>query len=68
MSELDKGSQNIGLNVESKEGERGPLSSNNANERSPSLNYHFIPDEENLNAAFDVLFNITIRNQKQWND
>ena len=39
MNELDKGSKIIGLNVESKEGERGPLSSSKANKRSPFLEF-----------------------------
>ena len=46
MSELDKGS-NIGIQVESKAGERGPLSSSKANVRSPALDVdqYIFPDE-----------------------
>lgn len=40
MNTLDKGLNNIGVIVESKEGERGPLSSNKANVRSPSLGFN----------------------------
>jgi hypothetical protein len=62
MSKLHKGSKNIGANVESKEGERGPLCSNKANVRSPSLVYTYIPSSENLDKAFDLLFEEVIRN------
>ena len=62
MSELDKGSKNNGLNVESKEGERGPLSSNKAIVRSPSLHYEFASSFERLDKVFDLLFEEVIKN------
>ena len=62
MSELDKGLKNVGKKVESKEGDRGPLSSNKANVRSPSLEYVFTPSIEGLNTAFDILFEEVLRN------
>ena len=55
MNELYKGSQNIGANVESKEGERGPLYSSKANERSPSLgNNNYIFSEETVGALSEL--------------
>jgi hypothetical protein len=48
MSKLDKGSKRIGVKVESKEGERGPLSSNKANVRSPSLGFN--PNDASTSA------------------
>lgn len=56
MEELHKGSNIIGENVESKEGERGPLCSNKANVRSPFLDYSFVASPEKLDKAFDILF------------
>ena len=67
MNELDKGSKNIVLYVESKEGERGPLSSNKANVRSPSLHYEFTSSQERLNKAFDILFDEVIKKDNLWN-
>jgi hypothetical protein len=65
MNELDKGSKNIGANVETKEGERGPLSSNKANVRSPSLSTdrYIFPEETvtALNELGDVLRRIQRR-------
>lgn len=60
MNELDKGSKNIGQHVESKEGERGPLSSSKANVRSPSL--EFTPNTEftSEDAALDYLASILV--------
>ena len=55
MRELDKGSKNIVLNVESKEGERGPLSSNNANVRSSSLGVEqYLLSEETVSALSNL--------------
>jgi len=62
MNELDKGSKNIVSIVESKEGERGPLSSNKANVRSPSLHYEFTSSPERLDSAFDILFEEVFKN------
>ena len=68
MSELDKGQTNIGIDVESKEGERWSLSSNNANVRSPSLHYEFT-SFDGLDSAFDILFEEVFKNCKTdpWN-
>jgi hypothetical protein len=52
MSEQDKSSNNIGPNVESKEGERGLLSCNKVNVRSPSLGVD--TPEENTNAILTL--------------
>lgn len=61
MDEEDK-SLNIGREkVESKEGERGLLSSNKANTRFPSLNYNYIENSECLDRAFDILFDQVIK-------
>jgi hypothetical protein len=62
MDELDKGSKNNDNYVEFKEGERGPLSSNKAIVRSPSLHYEYTPSEERLDKAFDILFDEVIKN------
>jgi len=63
MREQDKGYDNIGLPVESKEGERGPLSCSKANVRSPSLEYYYTTSPERLNRAFDILFEVVIKRQ-----
>lgn len=68
MELQDKGYKSIGIKVKSEEGEREPLSCNKANVRSPSLDYYFVPNEENLNAAFDILFNIAIKSHRESND
>src|SRR5579872_4816245 len=55
MSKRDKGLNNIGIYVESKEGERGPLSRNKANVRSPSLaNNNYIFSEETVAALSEL--------------
>ena len=59
MSKLHKSPKNIGENVESKEGERGLLCSNKANERSPSLNFSdndLTEEQRNLAGVFSILF------------
>ena len=61
MSELHKGSKNIGSNVESKEGERGLLCSNKANIRSPSLGVktvEFSEEQQNLIGVFSVFLEV----------
>jgi len=64
MKQLDKGSNQIGLKVEFKEGERGPLSSNKANVRAPSLYYKTTIRTDGLNKAFDLLFEEVIQNSR----
>jgi hypothetical protein len=64
MSELNKGSKNIGLHVESKEGERGLLFSNKANVRSPSLDVDqdvFSEEKQNLIGVFSILLEVDKR-------
>jgi len=66
MSELDKGYNNIGIKVESKEGERRPLSSNKANVRSPSLEFNNnaplnYEDEQRLIGVFSILLEVDKR-------
>ncbi len=64
MGELDKGSQNNGLNVESKAGEHGPLSSNKANVCSPALDVKstdFSEDMHNLVGVFSLLLKVDKR-------
>lgn len=60
MKSQDKGSTNIDQQVESKEGERGPLSCNKVNVRSPSL--EFTPNTEftSEDAALDYLASILV--------
>ena len=62
MDELDKGLKNNDNYVEFKEGERGPLSSNKAIVRSPSLHYKYTSSQERLDKAFDILFEEVINN------
>jgi len=58
MSKQDKGSY-IGIQVESKEGERGPLSCNKANVRSPSLEFTkaslFVSEKNQLDYLASIL-------------
>ncbi len=42
--------------LESKEGERGRLYSNNVGNRSPSLEYNYTSAPDGLERAFDILF------------
>ena len=70
MGKQDKGSKSTGLNVESKKGERMPLSCNKASERSPFLEYEYIPNQEKLIKVFDILFDEVIKRGKHnnlWN-
>jgi len=59
---LDNGSKNIGSTVESKEGERGLLSSNKANVRSPSLGFNpnkeFVSEDDALDYLASILVEI----------
>ncbi len=61
MSELHKGSKNTGPNVEAKDGERGPLCSNKASVRSPSLDF-INPNDPDISDAIvrDYLASILI--------
>ena len=67
MSELHKGSKNIGSNVESKEGERGLLCSNKAIVRSPSLafnpNKEYVTEDIALDYLAGILVEIYLHNQ-----
>ena len=65
MSELDEDLPH-GSNIEPKEGERRPLSSNEASGRSPSLEYIYLPDQEKVNRAFDILFREVLKDSP-WN-
>lgn len=70
MNEQDKGLETIGSKGESKEGERGPLSCNKADERSPFLEYEYTFNSEGVNKAFDLLFEEVMRRINQdnlWN-
>jgi len=59
MKERDKDSNHIGIKVESKEGERGSLSRNKTNVRSPSLGFN--PSTEmDEDAALDYLADILV--------
>jgi hypothetical protein len=68
MSKLHKGSKNIGIKIKFKEGERGPLCSNKANVRSPSLDCEQT-SSSGLDKAFDLLFEEVIINNRTslWN-
>ena len=66
MNKLHKGPKNIGSNVESKEGERGPLCSNKANVRSPSLEFNNntpldYEDQQRLIGVFSILLEVDRR-------
>ena len=66
MNALYRGLKIIGSYVESKEGERGLLYSNKANERSPSLEFNDdIPlgyeDEQRLIGVFSILLEVDRR-------
>ncbi len=66
MESLDKGYKNIGARVESKEGERGPLSSNKANVRSPSLEFNnnsplSYEEEQRVVGLFSILLDVDRR-------
>ena len=72
MSELDKGLKNVGKKVESKEGDRGPLSSNKANVRSPSLefisNSPLVSTEMKLDYLARILVAIFLEQKKYGSD
>ena len=57
MSELHKRQIDTDIKgLESKKGERRRLCSYNVGNRSPFLEYKFIPSPESLDKAFDILF------------
>jgi hypothetical protein len=62
MYKRDKGLNNIEQYVESKEGERGPLSRNKANVRSPSLGFNpnseFVSEDVAISYLASVLVEI----------
>ena len=60
MSELHKGSENNEINVEFKEGERGPLCSNKAIVRSPSLEFSS-NNFESEDATLEYLASILVQ-------
>lgn len=65
MRERDKDSKHIGIQVESKEGERGSLSRNKANVRSPSLGFNPNTDEDMaLDYLADILAEIYLHEQR----
>jgi hypothetical protein len=69
MNELHKGSNSIDFIVESKEGERGPLCSNKANVRSPSLEFTLNDEYTSEDFAIEylskILVEIYIRSRKK---
>lgn len=70
MSEQHKCHENTeNIGIESKEGERRRLCCNNVGNRSPSLEYEYIPSLEKLDAAFNILFEevIKIKKSNLWN-
>lgn len=55
---LHKSKTNDDNKIESKEGQRGLLCSNKVVNRCPSLDYKYIENaENNVDKAFDILFN-----------
>lgn len=72
MSKRHKGSDNIGIYVETKEGERGPLCRNKANVRSPSLGFNsnsgLVTEKMKLDYLASILVKIFLeqkRNERQ---
>ena len=71
MSKLYKGSKHIGTKVESEEGGRGPLYSNKANVRSPSLGFNtntgFVSEDDALDYLASILVEIQLWNAEHGN-
>lgn len=67
LNMLDKGSRNIGATVESKSGERWPLSSNKADVRSPDLvfnpNSEFVSEDVAIDYLASILVEIVLHIQ-----
>lgn len=71
MESQDKGSKSIGLQFEAKEGERGPLSCNKANVRSPSLEFNndnsLISEKMQLDTLAKILVEIYVEHKRNGN-
>lgn len=71
MSTRHKDSNNIGIQVESKEGERGSLCRNKANVRSPSLgftpNAPLVTEKMQLDMLARILVDIFLEHKRNGN-
>lgn len=69
MEPQDKGLKHIGNDVESKEGERKPLSCNKANVRSPSLDFNpnsaFMTEKMQLDYLAEILVDIFLEQRNK---
>lgn len=68
MQKQDKGFESIGIQVESKEGERWPLSCNKANVRSPSLGFNsnssLVTEKMQLDYLAEILVGIFLEQKR----
>jgi hypothetical protein len=64
MDEQHKRDETQQINIESGEGQRDLLCCNKGFSRCPSLEYRYLnTNEENLNKAFDIIFEEVIKRQ-----
>lgn len=56
------------IKIKPKEGQRGLLCSNKPSFRCPSLRYNYVESADNLNKAFEILFEEVMRLRKTKND
>lgn len=67
MKTLDKGTNDEAKNVEPREGQRRPLSSNTGSSRCPSLSYEQVESSspDNVHRAYAILFEAVLRRRKE---
>jgi hypothetical protein len=63
MTELHN--KSISEKIVPKEGQRDLLCSNNLSLRCPSLCYQYTASEENLNRAYEILFEEVLKRRKE---
>ncbi len=64
LKKLDKRNNTTGIHVEPNEGEGTLLSSNESGIPSPSLDYKYCISQNNLERAFDILFEEVSKSKK----